>query len=147
MRCFSQFGTICTILKKVKNIHGRALLLVKLQPLACNFTKSNTLPWVFFTFFKLYKWYQIVQRITILCLPWSQLMIINIFFSFIILEVLRKLFYWLSDVLYGTTIVSKTSWRCALFQCRFNSVKVKRVLTFSIINFVRTGCLVSCRTK
>ena len=28
---------------------------------ACNFTKSNTPPWVFFTFFKLYKWYQIAQ--------------------------------------------------------------------------------------
>ena len=31
---------------------------------ACNFTKSNTPPWMFFTFFKLYKWYQIAQRIT-----------------------------------------------------------------------------------
>ena len=31
-------------------------VLVKLQ--------ANTPPWVFFTFFKLYKWYQIVQRIT-----------------------------------------------------------------------------------
>ena len=39
------------------------LLLVKLQPKARNFTKSNTLPWVFFTFFKLYKWCQIVQNI------------------------------------------------------------------------------------
>ena len=29
-----------------------------------NFTKSNTLSWVFFTLFKLYKWYQIAQRIT-----------------------------------------------------------------------------------
>ena len=28
------------------------------------FTKSNTPPCVFFTFFKLYKWYQIAQRIT-----------------------------------------------------------------------------------
>ena len=28
---------------------------------ACNFTKSNTPPWLFFTFFKLYKWYQIAQ--------------------------------------------------------------------------------------
>ena len=28
------------------------------------YTKSNTPPWVFFTFFKLYKWYQIAQRIT-----------------------------------------------------------------------------------
>ena len=32
--------------------------------LACNFTKSNTRPWVFFTLFKLHKWYQIVQRLT-----------------------------------------------------------------------------------
>ena len=29
-----------------------------------SFTKSKTLPWVFFTFVKLYKWYQIAQRIT-----------------------------------------------------------------------------------
>ena len=28
------------------------------------FTKINTPPWVFFTFFKLYKWYQIAQSIT-----------------------------------------------------------------------------------
>ena len=27
-------------------------------------TKSNTPPWMFFTFFKLYKWYQIAQNIT-----------------------------------------------------------------------------------
>ena len=37
-------------LKNVKNTHGGVRLL--------NFTKSNTPPWVFFTFFKLYKWYQ-----------------------------------------------------------------------------------------
>ena len=30
---------------------------------ACNFTKSNTPPWVFFTFIKMYKCYQIVQNI------------------------------------------------------------------------------------
>ena len=29
---------------------------------ACTFTKSDTPPWVFFTFFKLYKWCQIAQR-------------------------------------------------------------------------------------
>ena len=34
--------------KNVKNTHGGVLLLV-----ACNFTKSNTPPWVFFTFLKL----------------------------------------------------------------------------------------------
>ena len=33
------------------------------KPKVCNFTKSNTPPWVFFTFFKLYKWYQIKQSI------------------------------------------------------------------------------------
>ena len=48
----------------MKNTHGVLLLLVKLQAEACNFTKSNSPPWVFFTFFKLYKWYQITQRIT-----------------------------------------------------------------------------------
>ena len=48
----------------MKITHGEELLLVKLQALACNFTKSNSAPWVFFTFFKLYKWYQIVQHIT-----------------------------------------------------------------------------------
>ena len=38
-------------LKNVKNTHGRVLVF-------------NTLPWLFFAFFKLYKWYQIAQRIT-----------------------------------------------------------------------------------
>ena len=39
------------------------LLLVKLQTSASNFTKSNTPPWVFFTFFKLCKQYQIAQSV------------------------------------------------------------------------------------
>ena len=30
---------------------------------ACNFTKGSTLPWMFFTLLKLYKWYQIEQNI------------------------------------------------------------------------------------
>ena len=51
-------------LKNVKNTHGGELLLVKLQAAACNYTKGNTPPWVFFTFFELYKWYQIAQHIT-----------------------------------------------------------------------------------
>ena len=29
----------------------------------CNFTESNTPTWMFFTFFKLYKWYQKAQSI------------------------------------------------------------------------------------
>ena len=53
-------------LKNVKNTHGGVLLLIKLQAKAkaSNFTKSNTPPWVFFTFSKLCKWYRIAQCIT-----------------------------------------------------------------------------------
>ena len=39
--------------KNVKTTHGGVLLLVMLQALACNFTKSNTTAWVVFTFLKL----------------------------------------------------------------------------------------------
>ena len=42
----------------MKNTHGGLLLLVRLQAEVSNFTKSNTPPWVFSTFFKLNKWYQ-----------------------------------------------------------------------------------------
>ena len=52
----------------VKNTHRGVLSLVKMQDLAealaFIFTKSKTPLHVFFTFFKLYKWYQIVQRIS-----------------------------------------------------------------------------------
>ena len=44
------------------------LLLVELQE-ACNVTKSNIPSWMFFTFFKLYGWYQIAQSITYDMLP------------------------------------------------------------------------------
>ena len=40
-------------LKNVKNTHGEVLIF-----------KINTPPWVFFTFLKLCKWYEIAQRIT-----------------------------------------------------------------------------------
>ena len=43
----------------------RSVTSVKLLAEACNFTKISTHPWVFFTFLKLYKWYQITQRITL----------------------------------------------------------------------------------
>ena len=36
--------------KNVKNTQGGVLLLVKLQPSACNFTTSNTPPWCFSPF-------------------------------------------------------------------------------------------------
>ena len=53
-------------LKNVKNTYGGVLLSVKLLK-ACNFTKSNNPPWVFFTFFEWYKWNQIAQNISIIC--------------------------------------------------------------------------------
>ena len=40
------------------------MLLLKLQALACNFTKSNIPTWVFFKVFRLHIWYQIAQRTT-----------------------------------------------------------------------------------
>ena len=41
--------------KKRENTHGGVLLLVVLQAEACDFIKSNTPPWVFFTFSKMNK--------------------------------------------------------------------------------------------
>ena len=45
--------------KNVKNTHRGVFFML----LAWKFTKSNTAPWVVFTFCKLYKWYKIAQRI------------------------------------------------------------------------------------
>ena len=36
----------------------------RLQHRTCNCNKSSTPQWVFFTFFKLHKWYQIAQSFT-----------------------------------------------------------------------------------
>ena len=41
--------------RKSENNHGGLLTLVKFQAQAYNFIKSNTPPWVFFTFLRLYK--------------------------------------------------------------------------------------------
>ena len=52
----SQYETLCAIwchlsnLKNVKNTHGGVLFSVKFQAEACDFTKSNTPPWVFSLF-------------------------------------------------------------------------------------------------
>ena len=56
---------------------------------ACNFTKSNTPPWMFFTFLKLYRWYQIAQHILLTKI------------SFCIFKILSKnyvlLYLWIFD--------------------------------------------------
>ena len=88
--------TFCTIwyyfhnVKNVKNTHWGVLLLVRLQASAYTFTKSNTPSWVFFTFFKLYKWYQIAQSITHeLTIPFIMLTFQNFF-----LEMQQCKFVW-----------------------------------------------------
>ena len=50
---------ILTLIFKLKLISGLPIFT-----LVYNFTKSNTPPWVFFTFFQLYKWYQIAQSVS-----------------------------------------------------------------------------------
>ena len=50
------------ISNNVKRTQGGVPPLVKLKTY---FTISNTPPWVFFTFLKLYKWLQIVLHITL----------------------------------------------------------------------------------
>ena len=53
---FALSVTLCTIwyhlcnLKNVKNTHGTVILLFKLKVEVCNFTKSITFSWMFFTF-------------------------------------------------------------------------------------------------
>ena len=56
------FGTISTILKTWKTPIDECYFLVKLH--ASTLLKNITVSEVFFTFFKLYKWYQIAQIIS-----------------------------------------------------------------------------------
>ena len=57
--------------KKVKNTHGGVVLSVKLQDfLACNLTKIITPAWLFLTFFKFYKWYQLAESIMFIFKFW-----------------------------------------------------------------------------
>ena len=51
------------LFKKREKHPWKSVTFSKLQTETCNFTKSNTPPWMFFTFIKLYKWYHIAQRI------------------------------------------------------------------------------------
>ena len=69
-------------LKNFKNNHGGVLV-------ACNSTKSNTPPWLFLKFLKLYKRYQIEQRITIVV---SLLKTEDIFVWWYITEIKNNIF-------------------------------------------------------
>ena len=58
MRCFAQFGTICTIQKT------RITFMEECYFQPATLLNSNTPPGVLFTFLKLYMRYRIGQRIT-----------------------------------------------------------------------------------
>ena len=51
--------------KNMKSTHGEVLLLIKLQASAYSFTKVSFLLWVLFRFFKLYRWYQFAQKVSL----------------------------------------------------------------------------------
>ena len=53
-----------TLFKKRKKHPWRSVTFSKVAESACNFTKSNNRPRVFFMFLKLYNWYQIAQSVT-----------------------------------------------------------------------------------
>ena len=59
--CFARFGTICTIQKCGKDPWTSDTFS---KVAGWKFTKSITLPWVFFMFLRLYKWYQITQSVS-----------------------------------------------------------------------------------
>ena len=50
--------------ENVKKIHRGVLFSVKLNNETCDFTKRTLLHVFFFTFFKLYNWYQNVQSVS-----------------------------------------------------------------------------------
>ena len=87
---------------------------VKLQASACNFIKINTPPWVFFTFFKLYKCYQIAQRITYILRLSSQALCKETF-------VLQKSEYRLHSFLMLTGILKKNRKIAVVCKCIMNT--------------------------
>ena len=105
---------LCNLKNVKKTTHGGVLLLVKLQGEVCNFTKSNTPPWVLFKFFKLYKWYQIARSVTFKseienilisqgtwpCLTYKRLLLLLLSLLLLLLLLLLSSFLLLLSVLY-----------------------------------------------
>ena len=119
MWCIARSVTICTILKNVKNIHGRVLILVKLQTEDYNFTKINTPLWVFFMFFKLHKWYCNFTKIS--TPPW-------VFFTYFKLyklyQIAQRTIYWVKAVKYFfKKIYILDLWQCTKYVSNFITVK------------------------
>ena len=60
--CFAQLVPFLQF-KKREKLPWRSVIFSKVANRSRHFTKSNAPPWIFFTFFKLCKWYQIAQSV------------------------------------------------------------------------------------
>ena len=63
-KTYAWYEALCRIWYHLYNLKTLKTPMEKSQAKACNITKSNTPPWVFFTIFKLYRWYLIMQSFT-----------------------------------------------------------------------------------
>ena len=59
--------------KKREKHLWRSVNFNKVAGFSLQLTKINTPPWVLFTYFKLYRWYQIAQRTTFCCFGFSHI--------------------------------------------------------------------------
>ena len=115
--------------QNVKNTHEGALLIVKWKAVACNFIKSSTAPWVFFTLFKLYKWYQIAQSSTLDKVTLSKTIPFHFF----------QISNWQEVETYTGkySFIIKVGWCHSFFRKRFLKSQVARVMTSSIGYFAQ----------
>ena len=117
-------------LKNVKSTNRGVILSVRLQAETWNFTESISTPWVFFTFFKLYKWYKIAQSIYIK----NRLDLID--------RINTSLDLW-SSILKRGAAFDKTEWKLTLrakpkltwkkcWTCKSNKYKLKKLNTYTL---------------
>ena len=66
----------------IYNIHTYICVCVFMWCVARFDTRSNTFPWLLFTFSQLYKWYQIAQNITYVCGRHNKLSLFYKYFSY-----------------------------------------------------------------
>ena len=103
------------------------LLLVKLQVLACNFTNSNTRPWVFLTFFKLCTLYQIAQSDLFCCSQFLECIDFKLWFKSYVGPDFRI------EIASRNNSVVKGRNLCPFCPCRFFFIKTIGIVITSVI--------------
>ena len=105
----------------MKSSYEGVLLLVKLQPKVCNFTKSNTHSWLFSTLLKFYKWDRIAQSASHYLTYFSQKRAISPFFQKHLVFLLgsfgfatwwKEVFHWCLCYLYYVCCTSRQNADC-----------------------------------